>query len=146
MSPDPESGRDHPQRSDTLDAQPAPVRRRTPPPYLIITAILAPTHVPEHDPFTHAEDTMPRKPAPRSSDDLAREIERLQEQRAQIEVAEHTRRGELLRQLLNGPKGDALRQVLDPLVTGTDRHLFGLPPAVRGSRPSASTSQVEAVL
>lgn len=83
---------------------------------------------------------MPRKPAPRSSDDLAREIERLQEQRVQLEVAEHTRRGELLRQFLNGPNGDALRQVLDPLVTGTDRHLFGLPPAARGVRPSVDTS------
>ena len=86
---------------------------------------------------------MPRKPAPRSSDDLAREIERLQEQRAQLEAAEHTRRGEVLRQLLNGPKGDALRQVLDPLVNGDDRLLFGLPPASRGTQPRATAPQPE---
>ena len=89
---------------------------------------------------------MPRKPAPRSSDDLAREIERLQEQRAQLEAAEHTRRGELLRQFLNGPKGDAIRQVLDPLVTGGDRDLFGLPPAPRRARALADAPQVEAAL
>jgi hypothetical protein len=89
---------------------------------------------------------MPRKPAPRSSDDLAREIERLQEQRAQLEAAEHTRRGELLRQFLIGPKGDAIRQVLDPLVTGTDRDLFGLPPAPRRVRTLGDAPQVEAAL
>ena len=87
---------------------------------------------------------MPRKPAPRSSDDIAREIERLQEQRAQLESTEHTRRGELLRQLLHGPQGDTLRQVLDPLVTGNDRHLFGLPPAARGTRTRPETSRVDA--
>lgn len=88
---------------------------------------------------------MPRKPVPRSSDDIAREIERLQEQRAHLETTEHTRRGELLRQLLHGPQGDMLRQVLDPLVTGNDRHLFGLPLAPRGARTRAETPRVEAV-
>ena len=87
---------------------------------------------------------MPRKPAPRSSDDLAREIERLQEQRARIEAAEHTRRGELLRQFLNGPKGGAIRQMLDPLVTGSDRDLFGLPPAPRKGRSLGDASPIEA--
>jgi hypothetical protein len=89
---------------------------------------------------------MPRKPAPRSSDEIAREIKRLQEQRAQLETTEHTRRGELLRQLLHGPQGETLRQVLDPLVTGNDRHLFGLPPATRGARARPEPAQVEAPL
>ena len=77
---------------------------------------------------------MPRKPQPQTSEEIAREIERLQRQRAQIETAEHTRRGELVRQYLSGPKGDELRTLLEPLVGSADRHLFGLNPSAR-TRP-----------
>ena len=77
---------------------------------------------------------MPRKPQPHTSDDIAREIERLQQQRAQLEATEHARRGELLRQYLDGPKGDDLRTLLDPFVGPSDRHLFGLAPTARAGR------------
>ncbi len=89
---------------------------------------------------------MPRKPVPRSSEDVAREIDRLEQQRAQLEAAEHTRRGELLRQLLAGPQGDALRHVLDPLVAGADRSLFGLPAAARGPRARAESPPAGGVM
>jgi len=81
---------------------------------------------------------MPRRKLSRTSDDLAREIERLQGQRAQLEAAEHARRGELLRHYLSGPRGDELRHVLDTLVGQADRHLFGLAPAARRSERTAT--------
>jgi hypothetical protein len=83
---------------------------------------------------------MPRKPQPHTSDDIGREIERLQQQRAQVEAAEHARRGELLRQYLDGPKGDDLRALLDPLVGPNDRHLFRLGPSTRAGRSNGAAA------
>ena len=80
---------------------------------------------------------MPRRRPVRTSDDLAREIARLQGQRAELEAAEHARRGELVRQYLNGARGDQLREALDPLIAPADRHLFGLPPLPRPARGAA---------
>lgn len=91
---------------------------------------------------------MPRRKASQTSDDLAREIERLQRQRAQVEAAEHARRGELIRQYLSGPHGDELRQVLDRVVAPSDRHLFGQTAASRATRAPDTrreTGQVHAV-
>lgn len=80
---------------------------------------------------------MPRKPAPRSSAELAREIERLKEQHAKLAAAENARRGELIGHLLDGPHADDIRQVLDPIVTGPDdRALFGLGAPAKSSRRS----------
>jgi hypothetical protein len=87
------------------------------------------------------EGAMPRKKTSQSSDDLAREIERLQRQRAQVETAEHARRGELIRRYLSGPQGDQLRQVLDPLVAPPDRQLFGLTPAGRSLRTPGAAQE-----
>lgn len=70
---------------------------------------------------------MPRKPAPRSSAEIAREIERLKEQHAKLRAAENTRRGEVMGQLLDGPHGEAIRQIMNPIIKGDDdRPLFGL--------------------
>jgi hypothetical protein len=80
---------------------------------------------------------MPRRKTSRTSDDLAREIERLQRQRAQAEAAEHARRGALMHRYLGGPQGEPLRQVLDPLVASADRPLFGLAPLARPARDAA---------
>ena len=79
---------------------------------------------------------MPRRKTSQTSDDLAREIERLERQRAQVEATEHARRGELIRRYLSGPQGDQLRQVLDPIVAPPDRQLFGLVPTGRTTRTS----------
>lgn len=77
---------------------------------------------------------MPRKPAPRSSAEIAREIERLKEQHAKLRAQENTRRGEVLGQLLDGPHGAAIRQALAPIIKDDDdRALFGLDTEEEGS-------------
>jgi hypothetical protein len=84
---------------------------------------------------------MPRRKTSQTSDDLAREIERLERQRAQVEAAEHARRGELIRRYLSGPQGDQLRQVLDSIVAPPDRQLFGLAPTGRTPRTSGAAQE-----
>jgi hypothetical protein len=86
---------------------------------------------------------MPRRRSARSSEDLAREIARLEGQRAQLEAAEHARRGELVRQYLGGPRGGQLREVLDPLVGPADRHLFGLAAVAHAGRGTGAIRDAE---
>jgi hypothetical protein len=85
---------------------------------------------------------MPRRRPARTSDDVACEIARLQGQRAELDAAEHARRGELVRHYLGGPRGEELRRVLDPLVAPADRHLFGLAPGGRTARVAGTAAPI----
>jgi hypothetical protein len=93
---------------------------------------------------------MPRPKAERNSSDLEAEIALLEQERKRLIEAEDQRRGAILRDLLSGSAGNALRTILQPLVPGRDAFLFGLEvsngkkadaaPARRSAPPSVESS------
>jgi hypothetical protein len=75
----------------------------------------------------------PRKP--QTSADVEVEIRRLLEAKGRLVADEDQRRGALIREYLARSDGDALRDVLVPLVGARDAYLFGLDVARSGRLP-----------
>ena len=69
---------------------------------------------------------MPRHKTVQSSADIAAQIGRLKREQERLVLLEDQRRGAVLREVLNGPAGDDLREILRPLVRGRDASLFDL--------------------
>ena len=69
---------------------------------------------------------MPRHKTIQSSADIAAEIGRLKREQERLVMLEDQRRGAVLREVLSGPAGDHLREILRPLVRGRDASLFDL--------------------
>jgi hypothetical protein len=68
---------------------------------------------------------MPRPKSDRHSSDLDAEIARLEQERKRLIQSEDQRRGAIIRDLLAGANGSALRALLQPLIGTRDAFLFG---------------------
>jgi hypothetical protein len=86
----------------------------------------------------------PPKSEKRSSD-LDAEIARLKQERNRAVQAEDQRRGAIIRTLLSGAAGDALRSTLQPLVGARDAFLFGLEVSGNGKQSMAEHNPGEPV-
>jgi hypothetical protein len=69
---------------------------------------------------------MSRPRNPQTSADVDAEIRRLLEAKQRLVATEDQRRGELLREYLTRPDGEALRDVLAAFAGDRDAYLFGL--------------------
>ena len=69
---------------------------------------------------------MSRPKKPQTSAEIEAEIRRLQEEKQRAVVVEDQRRGELLREYLDGRNGDAIRTAVGRVVGARDAYLFGL--------------------
>jgi len=58
--------------------------------------------------------------------ELDAQIAKLQRQRNECQTLEDQRRGQLVRECLEGPQGETVKRVFEPLVSAKDRALFGL--------------------
>lgn len=84
---------------------------------------------------------MPRPKSDRHSSDLDAEIARLEQERKRLVQTEDQRRGAIIRELLAGTNGSALRDLLQPLIGSRDAFLFGVAtsPAEAGRGDERST-------
>ena len=79
---------------------------------------------------------MPRPKSERHSTDLDVEIARLEQERKRLIHSEDQRRGAIIRELLAGENGGALRALLSREVGARDAFLFGLENSAVAARPS----------